>query len=58
MKSFKRYIKERVTGVGPGGGDAMEIGVDSDTGMSAGDITNENKNIEESLKNIDPKNES
>ena len=40
MKSFKRYIKERVTGVGPGGGDAMDIGVDSDTGMSAGDVTN------------------
>ena len=39
MKSFKRYIKE-VQGVGPGGGDAMDIGVDSDTGMSAGDITN------------------
>ena len=39
MKSFKRYIKE-VQGVGPGGGDAMDIGVDSDTGMSAGDVTN------------------
>ena len=39
MKSFKRYIKE-VAGVGPGGGDAMDIGVDSDTGMSAGDVTN------------------
>ena len=40
MKSFKRYINERAMGVGPGGGDALKIGVDSDTGMSAGDVTN------------------
>ena len=39
MKSFKRYIKE-VAGAGPGGGDAVDIQVDSDTGMSAGDVTN------------------
>ena len=39
MKSFKRYIKE-VAGVGPGGGDAIDFQVDSDTGMSAGDVTN------------------
>ena len=35
MKSFKRYIKE-VKGPKPSG----EYGIDSDTGMSAGDITN------------------
>jgi len=40
MKSFKRYINERAMGVGPGGGDALKIGVDSDTGSSAGDVTN------------------
>ena len=39
MKSFKRYIKE-VAGAGPGGGDARSQAVDSDTGMSAGDVTN------------------
>ena len=39
MKSFKRYIKE-VAGVGPGGGDAVDLTIDSDTGMSAGDVTN------------------
>ena len=40
MKSFKRYIKERVDGVGPGGGDARKQASDTDTGMSAGDVTN------------------
>ena len=39
VKSFKRYIKE-VAGAGPGGGDARSQAVDSDTGMSAGDVTN------------------
>ena len=39
MKSFKRYIKE-VAGAGPGGGDARSQAVDTDTGMSAGDVTN------------------
>ena len=39
MKSFKRYIKE-VQGVGPGAGDARQQAVDTDTGMSAGDVTN------------------
>ena len=39
MKSFKRYIKE-VQGVGLGGGDARSQSVDTDTGMSAGDVTN------------------
>ena len=39
MKSFKNYIKE-VQGVGPGAGDARGQSSDTDTGMSAGDVTN------------------
>ena len=39
MKSFKKYIKE-VAGAGPGGGDAVDLTIDSDTGASAGDVTN------------------
>ena len=34
MKSFKRYIKETLVGT------SNEIGIDADTGMSAGDVTN------------------
>ena len=37
MKSFKRYLKERsYSGSSPGD----DYGIDSDTGMSAGDVTN------------------
>ena len=39
MKSFKSYIKE-VAGAGPGGGDARSQALDTDSGMSAGDVTN------------------
>ena len=38
MKSFKKFVKEGryPSGVAPGD----EYGIDSDTGMSAGDVTN------------------
>jgi len=39
MKSFKSYIKE-VAGAGPGGGDARVQALDTDSGASAGDVTN------------------
>ena len=34
MKSFKRYVKENLVGT------SNERGIDADTGMSAGDVTN------------------
>ena len=40
MKSFKRYINERAMGIGPGGGDARGQALDTDSGMSSGDVTN------------------
>ena len=39
MKSLKKYIKE-VQGVGPGAGDARGQSADTDSGASAGDVTN------------------